>query len=139
MLMVICVQVSDKLKQGVPDHIKEKAQEMARQELQRRLEELNMSASEAKGHGQLIGATEVHMASLLDLLERQSILFPFTSFFFLKFDIDLAAKEEERVWVKRQIDGELDDSRLTEGLTGESTVYKRRGMEKPEIGRPQVK
>jgi hypothetical protein len=43
------------------------------------------------------------------------------------------------VWVKRQIDGELDDSRLTEGLTGESTVYKRRGMEKPELGRPQIK
>ena len=52
---------------------------------------------------------------------------------------DLAAKEEERVWVKRQIDGELDDSRLTEGLTGEATVYKRRGMEKPELGRPQIK
>jgi len=52
---------------------------------------------------------------------------------------DLAAKEEERVWIKRQIDGELDDSRLTEGLTGEATVYKRRGVEKPEIGRPQVK
>jgi len=54
-------------------------------------------------------------------------------------EIDLAAKEEERVWVKRQIDGELDDSRLTEGITGESTVYKRRGMEKPELGRPQIK
>jgi hypothetical protein len=52
---------------------------------------------------------------------------------------DLAAKEEERVWVKRQTDGELDDSRLTEGLTGEATVYKRRGMEKPELGRPQLK
>jgi hypothetical protein len=53
--------------------------------------------------------------------------------------VDLAAKEEERVWVKRQTDGELDDSRLTEGLTGEATVYKRRGMEKPELGRPQIK
>lgn len=53
--------------------------------------------------------------------------------------IDLAAKEEERVWIKRQTDGELDDTRLTEGLTGESTVYKRRGMEKPELGRPQMK
>lgn len=52
---------------------------------------------------------------------------------------DLAAKEEERVWVKRQTDGELDDSRLTEGITGEATVYKRRGMEKPELGRPQIK
>lgn len=53
--------------------------------------------------------------------------------------VDLAAKEEERVWVKRQTDGELDDGRLTEGLTGEATVYKRRGMEKPELGRPQLK
>jgi hypothetical protein len=53
--------------------------------------------------------------------------------------LDLAAKEDERVWVKRQTDGELDDSRLTEGLTGEATVYKRRGMEKPELGRPQLK
>ncbi|KDR77148.1 hypothetical protein GALMADRAFT_246376 [Galerina marginata CBS 339.88] len=114
-------QVSDGLKQNVPDHIREKAREMARQELQRRLEELDMSASEARGYGQLLNATQAHMASLLDLLEH------------------LAAKEEERVWVKRQIDGELDDSRLTEGLTGESTVYKRRGMEKPELGRPQIK
>jgi len=53
--------------------------------------------------------------------------------------IDLAAKEEERVWVKRQTDGELDDSRLTEGITGEVTVYRRRGLEKPEVGRPQMK
>lgn len=43
------------------------------------------------------------------------------------------------MWVKRQTDGELDDTRLTEGLTGEATVYKRRGMEKPELGRPQIK
>ncbi len=41
--------------------------------------------------------------------------------------------------MKRQIDGELDDTRLTEGLTGELTVYKRRGMERPELGRPQLK
>jgi von Willebrand factor A domain-containing protein 8 len=52
---------------------------------------------------------------------------------------DLSAKEEERVWVKRQTDGELDDSRLTEGLTGEAAVYKRRGTAQPEMGRPQMK
>lgn len=63
--------MSDELKQNVPDHIKEKAREMARQELQRRLEELDMSHSEAKGYGQLLSATQVHMASLLDLLERK--------------------------------------------------------------------
>lgn len=41
--------------------------------------------------------------------------------------------------MKRQIDGELDDTRLTDGLTGEAAVYKRRGMAKPELGRPQIK
>ncbi|KAG5641083.1 hypothetical protein DXG03_006055, partial [Asterophora parasitica] len=115
------LEVSDALKDSVPDHIKEKAREMARQELQRRLKELDMSSSEAQGYGTLLTATQAHMLSLHDLLEH------------------LAAKEEERVWLKRQTEGELDDSRLTEGLTGESTVYKRRGMEKPELGRPQIK
>jgi len=46
---------------------------MARQELQRRLEELDMTASEAKGYGQLLTATQAHMASLLDLLERKLV------------------------------------------------------------------
>lgn len=41
--------------------------------------------------------------------------------------------------MKRQTDGELDDSRLTEGLTGEATVYKRRRTAKPDLGRPQIK
>ncbi|KAL0575398.1 hypothetical protein V5O48_000404 [Marasmius crinis-equi] len=114
-------QVPEGLKRQVPEEIQEKAREMARQELKRRLEELDMSFSQAKGYGELLNATQAHMLSLHNLLEH------------------LAAKEEERVWVKRQTDGELDDSRLTEGITGESTVYKRRGMEKPEIGRPQIK
>lgn len=47
---------------------------MARQELQRRLEELDMSAAEAKGYGELLTATNAHMLSLHDLLERE---FPF--------------------------------------------------------------
>ncbi|KAH9929971.1 AAA domain-containing protein [Amylocystis lapponica] len=114
-------QIPDALKNDIPDHVKERAREMARQELARRLEELNMKAGEARGYGALLTAVDAHIAQLHDLLEN------------------LAAKEEERVWVKRQTDGELDDSRLTEGLTGEAAVYKRRGMEKPEMGRPQIK
>ena len=134
-------KVSDELKNSVPEHIKEKAREMARQELKRKLEELDMAAGEAKGYGDLLNAVQSHILSLYDLLERMSFQFSkrikrVTSFSSI---LDLAAKEEERVWIKRQIDGELDDSRLTEGLTGEATVYKRRGMEKPELGRPQIK
>ncbi|VDB87134.1 unnamed protein product [Peniophora sp. CBMAI 1063] len=114
-------QVSDELKSQVPDETRERAREMAKAELAHRLEELNMSSGEAKEYAGLLSAVQAHIAGLLDLLEN------------------LAAKEEERVWVKRQTDGELDDSRLTEGLTGETTVYKRRGMAKPEPGRPQIK
>lgn len=43
---------------------------MARQEFNRRLEELDMSQSEAKGYGQLLSATQAHMLSLHNLLER---------------------------------------------------------------------
>jgi len=89
--------------------------------LQRRLEELEMTAAEAEGYGETLKAINTHMLSLHNLLEH------------------LSAKEEERVWMKRQTDGELDDSRLTEGLTGEASVYKRRSMQKPELGRPQLK
>ena len=64
-------QVPDRLKADVPDHIKEKAREMAREELKRRLEELDMSASEAKGYGELLKATHAHMLSLHDLLESK--------------------------------------------------------------------
>ena len=110
---------------------------MARLELARRLEELNMSAGDAKGYGSLLGAVEGHIAQLHDLLESEYIFLRGSA---RPDDIaDLAAREEERVWVKRQTDGELDDSRLTEGLTGEAAVYMRRGMAKPETGRPQLK
>jgi len=56
---------------------------MARQELQRRLEELDMTASEAKRYEQLLIATQAHMASLLDLLERKAASNFETSYLFL--------------------------------------------------------
>ncbi|KAH9028964.1 AAA domain-containing protein [Lactarius pseudohatsudake] len=113
-------QISDKLKEDVPESVREQARLMARKELEARLAELNMTSAGADSYGALLTA-QAHIAQLHDLLEH------------------LAAREEERVWVKRQTDGELDDTRLTEGLTGEAAVYKRRGMAKPELGRPQVK
>ena len=64
-------QIPDALKNDVPDHVRERAREMARQELARRLEELNMSAGEAKGYGSLLNAVEGHIAQLHDLLESE--------------------------------------------------------------------
>lgn len=40
--------------------------------------------------------------------------------------------------MKRKTDGELDDQRIAEGLSGESTIFRRRGSDKPEAGRPQM-
>ncbi|KAH8984497.1 AAA domain-containing protein [Lactarius hatsudake] len=113
--------ISNTLKEDVPESVREQARLMARKELEARLAELNMTSAGADSYGALLTAVQAHIAQLHDLLEH------------------LAARGEERVWVKRQTDGELDDTRLTEGLTGEAAVYKRRGMAKPELGRPQVK
>ncbi|KAF8263236.1 AAA domain-containing protein [Lactarius quietus] len=114
-------QISNKLKADVPESVRAQARLMAQKELEARLAELNMTSAGADSYGERLTAVQAHIAQLRDLLEH------------------LSAREEERVWVKRQTDGELDDTRLTEGLTGETAVYKRRGMAKPELGRPQVK
>lgn len=45
---------------------------MAREELKRRLEELNMTMADAKGYGQLLSGVNAHIGSLYDLLERES-------------------------------------------------------------------
>lgn len=55
----------------MPDEIKEQAREMARQELQRRLEELDVSDMEARGYGALLKRTHAHLLSLHDLLESK--------------------------------------------------------------------
>ena len=44
---------------------------MARQELQRRLEELDLSIMEARGYGALLKRTHAHLLSLHDLLESK--------------------------------------------------------------------
>lgn len=51
----------------------------------------------------------------------------------------LQAKSKERQWCKHQTSGELDDTKLIEGLTGEKTIYRRRAEKEPEIGAPQLK
>ena len=45
----------------------------------------------------------------------------------------LQARSQERVWLRHQTSGELDDTKLIEGLTGERAIYKKRGDENPEV------
>lgn len=51
----------------------------------------------------------------------------------------LQTKSNERQWCRHQTSGELDDTKLIEGLTGEKTIYRRRVEKEPEIGAPQLK
>ncbi|KAM0756043.1 hypothetical protein T439DRAFT_283415 [Meredithblackwellia eburnea MCA 4105] len=114
-------QIPDQLKEDVPEHIKAKAREMARKELAARLAEIDLSSGQASTYSGYHNAVQSHVHQLVTFLDN------------------LEAKEEERVWLKRQSEGDLDESRLPDGLTGERSIYKRRGMEKPELGAPQLK
>ena len=49
----------------------------------------------------------------------------------------LEAKEKERVWVRNQNAGELDDTRLVDGATGERNIFKKRGNNNPLFGNIQ--
>ena len=50
----------------------------------------------------------------------------------------IEAKERERVWLKAQSHGELDDNRLVDGATGERNIFKRRGVPAaPMVGSAQ--
>eukprot|EP00061_Rhincodon_typus_P012691 g38584.t1 len=42
------------------------------------------------------------------------------------------AKGKERQWLRHQSIGELDDTKIIDGLTGEKAIYKRRGELEPE-------
>ncbi|TPX40629.1 hypothetical protein SeLEV6574_g06527 [Synchytrium endobioticum] len=47
------------------------------------------------------------------------------------------AKCRERVWLKNQTTGDIDDTRLVEGVVGERAIYKRRGENKSDPGSQQ--
>lgn len=51
----------------------------------------------------------------------------------------LHSRGEERGWLRNQSLGDLDDSRIVEGLVGEQAIFRRRGPPPPPMhGLPQV-
>lgn len=50
------------------------------------------------------------------------------------------AKDKERVWLRNQTSGDLDESRLIESIVGEKNVYKKRGKAEfdPFQSKPKV-
>ncbi|WFD27940.1 hypothetical protein MNAN1_002948 [Malassezia nana] len=114
-------QIPDELKRNVPEHIQAEAREMARKALAEKLAEDRLDRDEAQFMQSIKANVEPQVQHLANVLNG------------------LTANEHERRWMVRQQDGQLDERRLSEGLVGERTIFKRRSEAPPEIGAPQLK
>ncbi|CEH18703.1 AAA ATPase containing von Willebrand factor type A (vWA) domain [Ceraceosorus bombacis] len=114
-------QIPDSLKRDVPEHIKEQARQMAKEALAKKLAEEGMTAHE----GATLQAYKLELAQHINNLVLTLN------------QVQTAAKE--RQWLKRQEEGQLDESRLTDALTGDKGVMKRRAEQPPDPFAPQTK
>ncbi len=46
----------------------------------------------------------------------------------------LEAREKEREWLRNQPFGELDDTRLVDGIAGDKNIHRRRGKPEQQLG-----
>jgi hypothetical protein len=103
-------QVSDQMKAEVSEEVKRKAREMAEEALKQKLQELNMGSRDWSRYNNLRENVDLQIHQLRSHLK------------------DLQRRNEERVWIKHQTSGELDDSRIVDAVLGEKHVFKRRGI-----------
>ncbi|XP_054285808.1 von Willebrand factor A domain-containing protein 8 [Macrosteles quadrilineatus] len=114
-------QVSDEEKAAVPEHVRKAAREMAQKAFKEKLREIKMSEYDASLYEQFFMAVSKQVQALRVIVNS------------------LQARSRDRLWLRNQTTGELDDAKLIEGITGEKNIYKRRGEKEPEVGTPQTK
>jgi len=114
-------QISDAEKANVSPEALKAAREMALEAYRERLKEIDMSEHEASMYESLSKPIRKEVDQLRVLLQARE------------------ARSTERVWLHRQSHGELDESRLVDGIAGERAVYRRRAEQPPEQGAPQLK
>ncbi|KAM3957572.1 von Willebrand factor A domain-containing protein c12.2 [Aphomia sociella] len=102
----------------VPEHVKKVAREMNRKLFEERLKEIKMSEYDANLYEQFLRAVQPQIGALRGVLA------------------ELQAKKKEREWSRHQTSGELDDSKIIEGLAGERAIYRRRAEQQPPSGAP---
>lgn len=102
-------QISDAEKQKVSEEVKRKAREMAQQAYKERLKQIQMSDQDMKTYVKFYENVKSQIVQLREILSS------------------LKAKEQEQVWIKNLPNGELDDNKIVEGITGEKLIYKKRG------------
>ncbi len=114
-------QVPQSQKDAVPEHIRRQAREMAREALAKKLAEEGMTSHE--------GATyHSYVTEMAPQIQRLRNIFD-----------SVEANAKERQWLNRQQEGELDERRLTDGLTGERAIFRRRQEAPPDPGATQTK
>lgn len=114
-------RLSDEEKDAVPEHIKKAARKMNRESFAAKLKEIDMSAHDFQAYDSFSRPIQGQVKQLRSILSS------------------LQAKHKERSWLKHQTYGEIDDSKLIEGVIGEKNIYRKRGDQEPEPGQPQAK
>ena len=108
--------MSDEAKAQVSDEAKAAARRIAKKSFAEKLREIGMSESEHESYLEFLAPINNDIANLRAALHS------------------VEYKASERDWIKNQLDGDLDDSKLIEGIAGEKHVYKRRAMIDPSSG-----
>ena len=102
-------QVSDADKAAVSKEAAERARAMGQEALAARLREIDMNEDENDTYSFYRDRVAREIATLRATLEG------------------VESKRKERTWLRHQSFGELDDSKLVDGMIGERLVFKRRG------------
>lgn len=103
-------QISDEMKAQVSEEAQRRAREMGERALEEKLKELDMGKLDWERYDSLRQRVDVQIQQLQVHLK------------------DIKRRKDERVWLRRQSTGELDDSRIVDAIAGEKDVFKRRGI-----------
>lgn len=109
-------QLPDSMKKKVDKEALERARQMGKEAFKKRLEEIEMSEVDLSIYQKFLENVQPQINHLRELLEN------------------LRAKEQDRIWVKGQTHGELDEGKVIEAITGETGIYKRRSKKEDVRG-----
>lgn len=102
-------QISEEMKQQVSEEAKERARQMAEEALTKKLKELDMGELDWQRYDSIRSEVDESINQLRSHLK------------------DLKKRCEERIWLKNQSSGELDENKIIDALSGEKDIFKRRG------------
>lgn len=103
-------QVSDESKAQVSAEAKAQAAKIAQEALQKRLDDISMGKDEYDIYNRFRGRVQNQVRQLKTIID------------------EFSKRSKERVWLRNQSSGELDDAKIVDGMTGEKLVFKRRGI-----------